>query len=132
MSNDNINPDIPPEEVSVPEGVSENLAKLTLGGSRDAAILVKNGEIVAEGYDQCVELNDPVAIAVAQCLRTAGRRNDHAELELYCSPNPDMLAAGIIVQFGIGRLYVRGSSRECPVLDFIRSHGIPVITMPQR
>ena len=105
-------------------------AKVTDGGSVNAAaILVKDGEIVASGRDRTVQLNDPIAVAVADCFRNAGRRNDQSELELYCSPAPDMLAAGIVIQFGIGALIVRESVDQSSVLQFMDSENVPIISL---
>ncbi len=101
------------------------------GGSRAAAFLVKNGEIIARGRDRTVELNDPVAVAVADCFRNAGRRNDQSELELYCVPAPDMLAAGIMLQFGVGVLVVREKISESAVLKFLESKKLPIISLSQ-
>ncbi len=99
------------------------------GRSHSAAFLVKNGEIIASGHDRTLELNDPVAVAVADCFRNAGRRNDQSELELYCSPAPDMLAAGIMIQFGIGVLIVREKVSESAVLEFLVSKKLPIISL---
>ena len=99
-------------------------------GVKAAAILVKNGNIVASGSDRTIRLNDPIAVAVAQCYRDAGRRNDQSELDLYCSPAPDMLAAGIIIQFGVGTLYVREQIEDCAVLTFLDKHHTPIVSLP--
>ncbi len=103
------------------------------GRNHAAAFLVKNGEIIASGRDRTIELNDPVAVAVADCFRNAGRRNDQSELELYCAPAPDMLAAGIMIQFGVGVLIVREKVSESAVLEFLESEKLPIISLsPER
>ena len=99
------------------------------GGKKSAAILVKNGAVVAAGHDRSVQLDDPVAVAVADCFRNAGRRNDHAQLDLYCSPPPDMLGAGVMIQFGVAILVVRKTTDNSAVLQFIDSNNIPVVSL---
>ena len=90
------------------------------------AVLVKGTEIIARGHDRTIELNDPIAIAELDCIRAAGRRNDQAELRLYSTQMPNMLVAGVIVQFGIGALVVRDDPQISPAIDFLKSRNIPV------
>lgn len=98
-------------------------------GIRAAAVLAKDGGIVATGCDQTMPRNDPISVAVADCYRNAGRRNDQCELDLYCTPAPDLLGAGIIIQFGIGTLYARERLEDSAVLRFLDKHGVSIVRL---
>ena len=76
------------------------------GGRPIGAVLTKGDEVVGCGYDKSQQLNDPIAIAELDCFRNAGRRNDYTELTLYSTHFPNMLVAGVIIQFGIAQLIV--------------------------
>lgn len=82
------------------------------GGEPVGSVLTKGDEVVGCGHDRTRQLNDPIAIAELDCFRNAGRRNDYSELTLYCTHYPNMLAAGVIIQFGIGQLIV-GDQGSC-------------------
>ena len=98
-------------------------------GIHAAAVLAKHGDIIATGRDRTVPLNDPIAVAVADCYRNAGRRSDQRELDLYCAPAPDMLGAGIIIQFGVGVLYVRERLESSAVLRFLHAHRVSIVSL---
>ena len=90
------------------------------------SVLVINNEVIATSYDRTQELNDPVAIAEMDCIRKAGRRNDHASMCLFTTNTPDMLAAGTIVQFGIGKIVISGRQHQSMPIDFLHQHGVNV------
>jgi len=99
----------------------------TAGGRAIGSLLVKGSTVAGQGYDRTRQLNDPIAIAELDCLRNAGRRNDYAQLTLYSTHAPNLLVAGVVIQFGIGKLVVgnQGHFSET-VLNLLNSKHIPV------
>ena len=98
------------------------------GGHGIGAVLVKNNEIIAAARDRTVQTNDPIAVAEMECIRAAGRRNDHSELILYSTRTPDMLVAGTLVQFGVGALAIRTTLNPSPALDCLREKNVAVLS----
>jgi cytosine deaminase len=90
------------------------------------AVLVKDGSVVARGHDRCRALNDPVATPEMECIRRAGRRADQRQLTLYCTRYPDMLAAGTIIQFSIGRVVVGLPEAVTPALSLLGEKSVPL------
>lgn len=63
------------------------------------AVLVRNGEIIGEGYNQVIRLNDPSAHAEAQAIRAAGTAIGNYRLvdtTLYVTLEPCAMCAGLI------------------------------------
>lgn len=72
-----------------------------------AAILVKDGEIIAEGWNQSISHNDPSAHAEMQAIRHAGKALDNYRLPdttLYVTLEPCSMCAGLLVHSRIARL----------------------------
>lgn len=63
------------------------------------AVLVRNGEIIGEGYNLVIRLNDPSAHAEAQAIRAAGTAIGNYRLvdtTLYVTLEPCAMCAGLI------------------------------------
>lgn len=71
------------------------------------AILVYNGAIIGEGYNQVITLNDPSAHAEAQAIRAAGQALQNYRLidtTLYVTLEPCAMCAGLITHARIKTL----------------------------
>lgn len=71
------------------------------------AVLVRDGEIIGEGYNQVITLSDPSAHAEAQAIRAAGRAAANYRLvdsTLYVTLEPCAMCAGLITHARVKRL----------------------------
>ncbi|WP_166839018.1 tRNA adenosine(34) deaminase TadA [Rheinheimera pleomorphica] len=71
------------------------------------AVVVKNGELVAEGWNQMISLNDPSAHAEMQAIRAAAVKLGNYRLPdctLYVTLEPCSMCAGAMVHSRITRL----------------------------
>lgn len=71
------------------------------------AVLVKDGEIVAEGFNQPISSNDPTAHAEIVVLRAAGKSLENYRLTdttLYVTLEPCSMCAGSLVWSRVKRL----------------------------
>lgn len=71
------------------------------------ALLVKDGELVGEGWNQMISLNDPSAHAEMQAMRSAATRLGNYRLPdctLYVTLEPCSMCAGAMVHSRIARL----------------------------
>ena len=71
------------------------------------AVIVYNGEIIGEGFNQPIMLADPSAHAEMQAMRKAARRLDNyrlADTTLYVTLEPCAMCAGAMVHARIKRL----------------------------
>ena len=71
------------------------------------AVLVKDGELIAAGFNYSIGLNDPSAHAEMQCLRQAGKALENYRLlgtTLYVTLEPCAMCAGAMVHSRIERV----------------------------
>jgi tRNA(adenine34) deaminase len=81
------------------------------GGKRDevpvGAVLVMNGEIIGEGWNQPIGLHDPTAHAEILALRTGAQRLGNYRMhgaELYVTLEPCPMCVGAMIHARISRL----------------------------
>jgi tRNA(Arg) A34 adenosine deaminase TadA len=83
-------------------------------GGPFGAVVVKEGEIIGEGYNQVTSLNDPTAHAEMMAIRNACSRLGSFQLtncEIYSSCEPCPMCLGAVYWARPDRLYY-GSGRE--------------------
>ncbi|MBV2129423.1 tRNA adenosine(34) deaminase TadA [Arsukibacterium indicum] len=71
------------------------------------AVIVKDGVLIAEGYNQMISLNDPSAHAEMQAVRQAGQLLQNYRLTdctLYVTLEPCSMCAGMLVHSRLARL----------------------------
>lgn len=71
------------------------------------AVVVHQGDIVGEGYNQSRTLNDPTAHAEVQALRNAAAKLDSyrlTDVSLYVTVEPCLMCSGALLEARIGRL----------------------------
>jgi len=93
------------------------------------SVLVKNGEIIAVGYNKRIQDNDPITHAEIDCLRNAGRIGSYKDTTLYSTLMPCYLCAGAIVQFGIKKIFAGESETFPGAKEFMQSHGVEVVDL---
>lgn len=96
------------------------------GGVPVGALLVRGGEIVAEGWNRRVQEGDPIAHGEMDCLRRAGRQASYRDTILYTSLSPCMMCSGTILQFRIPRLVILENVNFGGNEDLLRSRGVEV------
>ena len=68
--------------------IAQSKQWLQEGGIPIGSVLVKDGKIIARGYNKRVQDNDPVTHAEIDCLRNAGRIGKYNETTLYSTLMP--------------------------------------------
>ncbi len=71
------------------------------------AVVVQDGEVIGEGWNQPIRANDPTAHAEIVALRTASAQIKNYRLSgatLYVTLEPCAMCAGAIVQARVGRV----------------------------
>lgn len=71
------------------------------------AVLVKDDEVIGEGWNQSITLNDPTAHAEVMAIRDAGQRVDNYRLvgsTLYVTLEPCPMCVGALVHSRIDKL----------------------------
>ena len=98
----------------------ERAIELSLKGSSEGkggpfgAVIVKNGEIIGEAYNQVISTNDPTAHAEVMAIRDACKNLNSFDLtdcEVYTSCEPCPMCLGAIYWSRVVKIYY-GNSRE--------------------
>lgn len=90
-------------------------------GGPFGAVIVRGGEIIAEGVNQVTSHNDPSAHAEIVAIRRACELTGHFELkdcEIYSSCEPCPMCLGAIYWARLGGLYFAANRQDAAVVGF--------------
>ncbi|MBK9213942.1 MAG: nucleoside deaminase [Saprospiraceae bacterium] len=99
------------------------------GGIPIGSVLVRNGELLAEGHNKRVQELNPILHGEMDCLNNAGRIGSFAGTTIYSTLMPCYMCAGTIVQFKIKKVIVGESRTFEGAREFMESHGVEVIDL---
>lgn len=91
------------------------------GGGPFGAVIVKDGEIVAEGVNRVTASNDPTAHAEVSAIREACSRTGTFRLEgctIYTSCEPCPMCLSAIYWSGISRIYYGNTKHDADHIGF--------------
>lgn len=91
------------------------------GGGPFGAVVVKDGEIIAEGFNQVTATNDPTAHAEMIAIRKACAKLKSFGLEnceLYTSCEPCPMCLGAIYWARMGRIYFANTAEDAAKIGF--------------
>ena len=91
------------------------------GGGPFGAVIVRSGEIIAEGTNQVTARHDPTAHAEVMAIRAACAKLGSFELrdcELYTSCEPCPMCLGAIYWARLGRLYFANTAADAAKIRF--------------
>lgn len=91
------------------------------GGGPFGAVVVKDGEIIAEGFNQVTATNDPTAHAEMVAIRKACAKLKSFGLEnceLYTSCEPCPMCLGAIYWARMGRIYFANTAEDAAKIGF--------------
>lgn len=91
------------------------------GGGPFGAVIVKDGEVVAEGSNSVTLLNDPTAHAEVTAIREACRRLGTFHLEgctVYTSCEPCPMCLGAIYWAGIKQIFYGNTRKDAADIGF--------------
>ena len=94
---------------------------VTKGGGPFGAVIVKDGEIIAEGSNSVTIQNDPTAHAEVTAIREACRRLGTFHLEgctIYTSCEPCPMCLGAIYWAHIKCIYYGNTKKDAAAIDF--------------
>ena len=94
-------------------------------GGPFGAVIVQNGKIISEGFNQVTSLNDPTAHAEIIAIRNACRKLNSYHLigtEIYCSCEPCPMCLSTIYWAHIEKVYYANSSKDAQQIGFDDKH----------
>jgi len=90
-------------------------------GGPFGCVIVKDGQVIAEGMNQVTSTNDPTAHAEVQAIREACRKLRAFELkncELYASCEPCPMCLGAIYWARISKIYFANTALDAASIGF--------------
>ncbi len=91
------------------------------GGGPFGAVIVKDGLLVAEGYNQVTSNNDPTAHAEVTAIRNASRVLNTFDLSgcvIYTSCEPCPMCLGAIYWAGIEKMFYGNTKQNAAAIGF--------------
>lgn len=99
------------------------------GGIPIGSVLVRNGELVAQGHNKRVQEDNPILHGEMDCLNNAGRIGSYRNTVIYSTLMPCFMCAGTIVQFKIPKVIVGESKTFSGARAFMEAHGVEVVDL---
>lgn len=90
-------------------------------GGPFAAVIVKNGKIIATGVNEVTSTNDPTAHAEVVAIRDACKTLNTFQLEgceIYCSCEPCPMCLGAIYWARAAKIYFANTKEDAAAVDF--------------
>lgn len=98
-----------------------SIESVKTGGGPFGAVIVKNGEIVAEGVNRVTVNHDPTAHAEVEAIRRAGEKLatfDLSGCEIYCSCEPCPMCLGAIYWAHLDHIYYGNNRHDAADIGF--------------
>ena len=110
-------------EAHMKRAVALSLKGIELGhGGPFGAVIVRNGAVVGEGWNEVLHTKDPTAHAEVVAIRNACRKlaaYDLSGCEVYASCEPCPMCLGAIYWARIGRVYYSVNRRDAAGIEFL-------------
>ncbi|TVQ84888.1 MAG: nucleoside deaminase [Micavibrio sp.] len=100
-----------------------------------AAVIVKDGKIIAEGWSEVTVKNDPTAHAEINAIRKACAAGGYHRLrgcEIYCSTEPCPMCLAAAYLAGISKIYYANSHEEAEEFGFPHQEIAAEIAMDRK
>ena len=110
-----------------------SIDNVSRGGGPFGAVIVKNDEIVAEGFNRVTETNDATAHAEVVAIREACAKLATFELkgcEIYSSCEPCPMCLGAIYWAHIDRIFFAAIADDASKIGFSDSHIYDEVRQP--
>jgi tRNA(adenine34) deaminase len=91
-----------------------------LGEVPVGAVLVRDGELIGEGWNQTISSSDPSAHAEMLALRAAAKASDNYRLPgstLYVTLEPCTMCVGVLIHARVGRLVYGATEPKAGMVD---------------
>ena len=109
--------------------IAEARAGLAEGGIPIGSVLVIDGEIVARGHNQRVQLGSATLHAEMHCLENAGRLDAAAyrRATIVSTLSPCDMCSGAILLYGIPIVVIGESTTFAGPEDYLRERGVQLV-----
>ena len=121
------------DEIMMKRTIRLSIENVERGGGPFAALVVKDGKVIAEGVNQVTLEHDPTAHAEISAIRKASKKLGTHELQdciLYCSCEPCPMCFGAIYWARISQVFYGNSREDAHNYGFDDSHIYKQISLP--
>jgi guanine deaminase len=109
------------ENVFITRSIELATQNIATGGGPFGAVIVKEGQIIAEGVNRVTEMNDPTAHAEVQAIRKASEKLNTFDLsgcEIYSSCEPCPMCFSAIYWAHISKVYYAATHHDAEDAGF--------------
>ena len=109
------------KEIFMMRAIGLSKKSISEGGGPFGCVIVKDNEIIAEGYNQVTKKNDPTAHAEIVTIRNACKilnTFDLSSVEIFTSCEPCPMCLSAIYWSRINKVYYGNSRKDAALIDF--------------
>jgi creatinine deaminase len=101
------------------------------GGIPIGASLMVDGELLAVGRNQRVQLGSSIHHGETNCIENAGRQpaSVYARSTIFTTLSPCLMCAGTILLYKIPRIVIGENENFQASEDLLRSHGVEIVVL---
>jgi cytosine deaminase len=101
------------------------------GGIPIGASLMVDGELLAVGRNQRVQLDSSIHHGETNCIENAGRQpaSVYARSTIFTTLSPCLMCAGTILLYKIPRIVIGENENFQASEDLLRSHGVEIVVL---
>ena len=103
------------------------------GGVPVGSVMVRNGEVFADGRNRFRQANDPTCHAEIDVVRNAGMQKDgYKDVTLYSTLSPCMMCTGAMLFVGIPKVVIGDRETYAGDVDFLVQRGMAVVLLDDK
>ncbi len=113
------------------EAIKEAKKGLSESGIPIGAVLVKDGKIIARGYNKLLQGNSVILHGEMDCVENAGRLSckDYKETILYTTLSPCDMCSGMILLYKIPKIVIGENEALKGPEEYLKQKGVEIINL---
>ncbi|MDR2623057.1 MAG: nucleoside deaminase [Methanobrevibacter sp.] len=113
------------------EAINQAKKSLNEGGIPIGAVLVKNGKIIAKGYNKLIQDDSAILHGEMDAIENAGRLKgvDYKKTTLYTTLSPCPMCSGAVILYNIPKVVIGENKTLLGAENLLKNNGVEVVNL---